>query len=89
MGTDLLALRRKIEALSSQLDERYFKLSDETGATTAEALRVFRKARAAAALAFSLTPDARQLHEAIYEAVVASDDREQAMRAAEEALSAK
>jgi hypothetical protein len=81
-------VRRKLDSLTAQLDEQYFKLSEEAGATTPEALLVFRRARAAAALAFALSPDTGQLHEAMYEAIVASDDQAEAMRAADAALRA-
>ncbi|WP_139483190.1 hypothetical protein [Bradyrhizobium ivorense] len=82
-------VRHKLDSLTAQLDEQYFKLSEEADATTPEALFVFRKARAAAALAFALSPDSGQLHEAIYEAIVASDDQAEAMRAADAALRAR
>jgi hypothetical protein len=87
-GTDQRAVRDKLECISTQLDEQYFKLSEEADTTTPEALLVFRKARAAAALAFALSPDPGQLHEAIYEAIVASDFEAEAIRAADVALRA-
>jgi hypothetical protein len=76
----------RLEVLAAQLDEQYFKLSKEAEATTYEALATFRKARAAAALAFALSPDSGQLHDAMYEAIIASSDQSEAMRAAEKAL---
>jgi hypothetical protein len=79
-------LRHEIEATAAQLDERYFKLSEEAEAATPEALAAFRKARAAASLAFALSNDATQLHEAIYEAIAASRDQAEVLRAAEKAL---
>jgi hypothetical protein len=85
-GDDQPAVRRKLDSLTAQLDEQYFKLSEDADGTTPEALPVFRKARAVAALAFALSPDPGQLHEAIYEAIVASDDEAEAMRAADMAL---
>jgi transcriptional accessory protein Tex/SPT6 len=87
-GTDQLAVRHKLESFSTQLDEDYFKINEEADATTPEALLVFRKGRAAAALAFALSPDPGQLHEAIYEAIVASDFEAEAIRAADVALRA-
>ena len=81
-------VRRKLDSLAAQLDEQYFKLSEEAGAATSEALLVFRKTRAAAALSFALSSDTGQLHEAMYEAIVASDDQAKAMRAADVALRA-
>jgi DNA-binding FadR family transcriptional regulator len=50
---------------------------------------MFQKARAAAALAFALSPNGDQLHEAIYEAISASSDPDEAMQAAEAMLRAK
>jgi hypothetical protein len=85
-GEDQLAVRRKLDSLTEQFDEQYFKLSEDAVGTTQEALLVFRKARAAAALAFALSPDPGQLHEAMYEAIVASDDQAEAVQAADVAL---
>jgi hypothetical protein len=85
-GEDQLAVRRKLDSLTEQFDEQYFELSEDADGTTPEALLVFRKARAAAALAFALSPDPGQLHEAMYEAIVASDDEAEAVRAADVAL---
>jgi len=87
-GSYPLAVRRKLEALTTQLDEQYFKLSEAADRVTREAAVLFRRARAAAALAFSLSPSAEQLHEAIYEAIAASKHRDEAILAAEEALRA-
>jgi len=85
-GSYPLAARRKLEALTTQLDEQYFKLSEAADRVTREAAVLFRRARAAAALAFSLSPFA--LHEAIYEAIHASKDRDEAILTAEKALRA-
>ncbi|WP_166296991.1 hypothetical protein [Bradyrhizobium sp. 2S1] len=82
-------IRQKLDSLAAQFDEQYFKLSGESDATTSEALLVFRKARAAAALAFALSPDSGQLHEAMYEAIIASDDHAEAIRVADAALRAR
>src|SRR5262245_41540764 len=87
-GSYPLAARRKLEALTTHLDEEYFKLSEEADRITPEARILFRRARAAAALAFSLSPNAEQLHEAIYEAIAASKDRDEAILTAEKALRA-
>ncbi len=76
----------KLEVLSEQLDERYFKLSEEAESISSEALDTFRKARAAAALAFALSPNSEQLHEAMYEAIAASTDQAETVRAAETVL---
>ena len=82
-------MRQKLDALIAQFDVQYFELSGESDATTPEALVVFRKARAAAALAFALSPDSGQLHEAMYEAIIGSDDQAVAIRVAEAALRAR
>jgi len=82
-------VRDKLNRLAAQLDEQYFKLGEEAETTTSEALAAFRKARAAAALGFALSPHSGQLHEALYEAIVASSDQEKAMRAAELVLRAR
>jgi hypothetical protein len=78
--------RSKLELLAAQLDEQYFRLAERADAITSEALATFRKARAAAALAFALSADSGQLHEAIYEAIAASSDQAEALRATETAL---
>lgn len=79
-------VRRELNSLTEQFDGQYFKLSEDADSTTPESLGVFRKARATAALALALSPDSAQLHEAIYEAIVASDDQSEAIRVAETAL---
>jgi hypothetical protein len=79
-------MHQKLDDLAAQLDEQYFKLSEEAETTTPEALLTFRKARAAAALAFALSPDSGQLHEAVYEAIVAWGNQAEASQMAEAAL---
>jgi hypothetical protein len=79
-------LRHEIEAMAAQLDERYFELSEKAQAATPEALAMFRKARAAASLAFALSDDTTQLHEALYEAITASRDQAETLRTAEKVL---
>jgi hypothetical protein len=88
-GTEQADMRQKLDRLAAQLDEEYFKLSEEAETTTPEALLTFRKARAAAALAFALSPDPGQLHEAVYEAIVASRNQAEAARVAETVLRAR
>jgi hypothetical protein len=85
-GSYPLAVRRKLEALTTQLDEEYFKLSEAADRVTREAAVLFRRARAAAALAVSLSPSAEQLHEAIYEAINACSDMDEAKLITEKAL---
>ena len=88
-GNDSATVRRKLETLAAHLDEEYFQLRDEAHEVIPEALLLFRKARALSALAYALSPDSRQLHEAVYEAISASDDQTEAMRVVETALMAK
>ena len=83
-----LNLRRKVEALSVHLDEEYFQLIAKAHQPTPEALLLFRKARAASALAFALSPVSTQLCEAVYEAISAADNRTEAIRLVETALMA-
>jgi hypothetical protein len=82
-------LQEKLRRLAEQLDERYFRLSANNETITSEASVMFQKARAAAALALALSPNGEQLHEAIYEAIFASTDPEEATQAAEAILRAK
>ena len=87
------AVRGNLEVLSADLDDQYLRLceaaDDEPGQVSQEALRLFRQARAAAALAFALSPEPEQLHEAIYEAIIASEDRAETIRSADAALQGK
>ena len=85
-------MQQTLDRLAAELDERYFELSDNTENITPEAFVTYQKARAAAALAFALSPDGQQLHEAIYEAICASSDPDQqdkATQAAEDMLRAE
>jgi len=92
-GNDGTAVRQKLETLSADLDDQYLRLGEdadeESGQVSAEALLLFRKARAAAALAFALSSDSEQLHEAVYEAIIASEDRAETIRSAVKALQGK
>ena len=82
-------MQQKLDRLAAEFDERYFELSDNTENITPEALVMFQKARAAEALALALSPNGEQLDGAIYEAIAAWSDRDEAMRAAETLLRAK
>jgi len=82
-------MQQKLDRLAAELDERYFVLSADTDNITPEAFVMFQKARAAAALAFALSPNGEQLHEAIYEAISASSDPDEATQAAAAVLRAK
>jgi len=66
------ALRARLIALSGRFDDEYLRLDEEGDQSRkSEVLRLFAKARAAAAVALALTDDDSQLHEAIYEAISA------------------
>ena len=82
-------MRQKLDRLAAGFDERYFELSDNTDNITPEAFVMFQKARAAEALALALSPHGEQLDEAIYEAISAWSNQDEAMRAAEAMLRAK
>lgn len=82
-------IQEKLRRLAEQLDERYFELSDNTENITPEASVMFQKARAAEALVLALSPNGEQLHEAIYEAIYASNEPDEATQAAEAMLGAK
>lgn len=69
------ALRQQLERLAARFDEEYFLLAEQGDATKEpDALRLFSKARAASALAFAVSEDSGQLHEAVYEAITAMED---------------
>jgi hypothetical protein len=80
-----VSLRERLDGLAARLDDEYFRL-DEDGSQKQEALLYFSRARAAAALAFSLAADDAQLHETIYESISALDDPAELMRRLEHAL---
>jgi hypothetical protein len=73
------SLRHKLEMLSAEFDDAYFRLKGETREMPPPALLLFRKARAAAALAFAVSADPTHQLEAVYEAISASDDEERAI----------
>jgi type II secretory pathway pseudopilin PulG len=85
-GSYPFAVRRKLEALTAQLDEQYFKLAEEADHVTRDAAVFFRRARAAAAQVYSLSPSSEQLHEAIYEAINACHNMDEAKLLTEKAL---
>lgn len=79
--------RIKLRQLAEKLDAEYLNLYEASGQVmTPDALSRFRKARAASALAFGLSSDSEELHESIYEAIIASEIRTEALNAAEAAL---
>jgi len=83
-------MRGKLEALVADLDEQYLRLGAQadgvSGEVSPEALLLFRKASAAAALAFALSSDPEQLHEPVYEAIIASEARAEMIRSADTLL---
>lgn len=83
------ALAVKLNALAADFDERYFALSEDIEPLPASALALFQKARAAAALAFAVSGDPDERHDALYEAISATNDRIGMIQMAEEALKAR
>lgn len=80
-------VREQLETLAARYDDQYFELSEEGDeATKSDALLLFSKARVAAALAFALSEDSGQLHEALYEAIAAINDPTEVMQAVEKVL---
>lgn len=86
-GVASSTLREQLETLAAGFDDQYFEL-DEKGdeASKPEALRLFSKARAVAALAFALSEYPRQLDEAVYEAITAMKDPTEVVQSVEKAL---
>jgi hypothetical protein len=81
------ALCRRIASLAVGFDEAYLRLAEaENPGDRTEALRLFSKARAASAIAFGLSGEGTQFHEAIYEAIAAVEDPAEIVRRADEAL---
>lgn len=81
------AARCEVEALSERLDAEYLGPQErDEPAARLEARLLFRRARAAAALHFALSADPEQLHEVLYEAAFAADDRDEAPRSVAMAL---
>lgn len=82
------ALRMRVTALSERFDDEYLRLNEEGDeARKPDVLRLFAKARAISALAFALSDDPSQFHEAIYEAMSALiDNPSDVVRAVEAAL---
>jgi len=81
---DWSAARHNLSKLSEQFDKQYLDLFGAANQKmTAEALHCFRKARAASALAFGLSSSSEELHEAIYEAIVASERQAETLQATE------
>lgn len=81
------SLRERLERAAAELDDGYLRLNEEgEPARKQEAVRLFSKARATSALAFALSTDEAQLHEALYEAIAAVDDPGHMTRLVEGAL---
>ncbi|MCB9764039.1 MAG: hypothetical protein H6739_29985 [Alphaproteobacteria bacterium] len=84
---DRPSLRSDMERLAARLDDEYFRLDNPGREDMRQAaLQTFSKARAASALTFALSSDDSQLHEAIYEAVIAMDDPSTVIQSLETAL---
>lgn len=69
------ALAAALRVVATRFDEAYLELA-ESGLEEDRraALALFTKARAASALAYSVGGDGEQLHEALYEAAMTTDD---------------
>jgi hypothetical protein len=80
-------LRKALEDLAERLDDEYLRLHDLDDETRRpEADRLFSKARAASALQFALSEDDNELHESLYEAIMAVDDAAELAPSIEDAL---
>lgn len=67
-------LRAELKALAARFDDEYLRLDEEGGTEKSQVLKLFSKARAISALAFALSDNPAELHEAIYEAIAAMED---------------
>ncbi|WP_437481839.1 hypothetical protein WME75_39615 [Sorangium sp. So ce1014] len=91
-GTPAMAVvREQLEKLAARFDDEYLRLWDEADeegdeSKKSEALQLFSKNCAVSALVFALTDEPGQLHEAIYEAIVALEDPGDLVRAVENEL---
>jgi hypothetical protein len=86
-GRDDGGCRIELQALSEQFDDEYLRLweqDDPSGIQRAQLL--FRKARAAAALAIAQSASCEQLAEALCEAAFASDEPDAVAKSLEAAL---
>lgn len=90
-GGDGAALQQRFEEdLSTVFDDEYFRLGEAgDNASKIESLRPFQKARAAAALAFALSSDSDQLQDAIYEAIISSNNQDEIVQLVGRALAGK
>jgi len=86
-GGSRVVTRLEIETSRGPFDAEYLRLQDQDDpAAKRDALLHFRRARAAAALAFALSSDAKELPEALYEAAFATDDQAGFVETMESAL---
>jgi hypothetical protein len=84
-GRRSVAILRRLERLSRKFDDQYLQLSADRQSDKPiglEALTLFRKARAASALAFALSSDPDGFCESVYEAIMASPDQSKVVKAA-------
>jgi type I site-specific restriction endonuclease len=77
-------LRADVEQLSALLDDESF--AQEERGRASDDRDYFSQARAAAAVAYALSGDSEELHEAIYEALHSVDDTSEIVRGVETAL---
>lgn len=80
-------MAREMNALEIEFDDQYFSLSDDDETITPEAQVFFHKARAAAALAYALSPDRSEQNEGLYEAISASNDTDKTIEIVKESFS--
>lgn len=67
-------LKSNVEQLAFKFDDEYIKKGESGEVGEAEGLSLFSKARAFSALAFALSDEPHSALDAIYEAIMASDD---------------
>lgn len=80
------SLRKRLDCMSAESDDEYFRLSDADDASQEDALRAFSEARLASAFSFALSDDDSVQHEALYEAMMSVDDFDLIVKAVEDEL---
>lgn len=79
------SVQEQVRSAAEALDDEYLNLAEDNAASPL-ARRFFAHARAASAVAFAAQSDVNQLHEAIYEALVAVEDAKELTTSVLEAL---
>ncbi len=75
-------LMQRLEAISFRCDDEHVRIMNSTGGDIEEAETYFRKSRVADALVVLLADGPDEVHEALYEAIMAMEDPEQAVSSA-------